>query len=115
MYPANFVNPTKSLLSINKINIPMDVLNIIKSYIYYDICSLNFAKRIAFKKKNINNLIQDSRYFYAGSPHLSHWRFGTGSNNIWGGYNCQTCGEYTLVMWKRTTLRNTLPICFCVN
>ena len=50
MYPANFVNPTKSLLIINKINIPMDVLNIIKSYIYYDIGSLNFAKRIAFKK-----------------------------------------------------------------
>ena len=51
MYPGNFVNPTKSLLVINKINIPMDVLNIIKSYIYYDINSLNFAKKIAFKKK----------------------------------------------------------------
>jgi hypothetical protein len=112
MYPGNFVNPTKSLLVINKINIPMDVLNIIKSYIYYDINSLNFAKKIAFKKKNINNLIQDNRHFYT-TPHRSQWRFGTGCNNIWGGYNCPTCGEYTLIMWKRSTIRNTLPICFC--
>jgi len=115
MYPANFVNPTKSLLIINKINIPMDVLNIIKSHIYYDIGSLNFAKRIAFKKKDINNLINDSRYFYAEPHHPIHWRFGTGTDNIWGGYNCQICGEYTLVMWKRATIRNTLPICFCVD
>ena len=113
MYPGNFVNPTKSLLVINKINIPMDVLNIIKSYIYYDINSLNFAKKIASKKININNFIQDSLYFYDIPQHVSNWRFGLGCNNIWGGYNCPTCGEYTLVMWKRATIRNTLPICFC--
>ena len=114
MYSGNFVNPTEKIKIINKIRYPMDVLNIIKSYIFYDKKSLIFAKKIASKKEIITEEIKDSKKITA--------------NGYWGlqlkpryqqkaqfqGYNCIICGEYTLVLWKKyKNTNNTLPICFC--
>jgi hypothetical protein len=114
MYPGNFVYPTKSLMLINKMRSPMDVLNIIKSYIFYDMKSLKFAKKVASKKEEITQEVKDSKKITA--------------NGYWGlqlkpryqqkaqfqGYNCNICGEYTLVLWKKyKKMKSTLPICFC--
>jgi hypothetical protein len=114
MYPANFVNPTETLLHINKIEKPMDVLNIIKSYLFYDSETLKFAKKVASKNKKITQVIKNSKK--------------TTCDGYWGlqlkpiyqqkarfqAYNCIICGEYTLTIWKNyKNTNNTLPICFC--
>ena len=121
MYPANFVNPTETLLHINKMIYPMDVLNIIKSYIFYDMKSLKFAKKVASKKEETTQEIKDSKK-------ITSELFDAGLGGYWGlqlkpryqqiaqfqGYNCNICGEYTLLIWKKyLKIKSTLPICFC--
>jgi len=116
MYPANFVHPTKSLLFINKLLITMDVLNIIKSYIYYDVESLNFAKKITKKNEKLTNKIKDSKKITC-SP-TGYWSLQLKpkykQKAQFQGYNCNICGEYTLVLWKKyKNINSSLPICFC--
>lgn len=107
MYPANFVNPTETLLHINKIEKPMDVLNIIKSYLFYDMETLIFVKKAASKKEKITKKIKDSNKFTGANWSLKPRKKAQG-------YNCNICGEYTLAIWKKyKNTNNTLPICFC--
>jgi len=117
MYPGNFVHPTKTLMLINKIRHPMDVLNIIKSYIFYDMKSLKFTKKIASKKEKFTQEIKDSKkiIIYSNGYWGLHLKPIYQQNAQFQGYNCNMCGEYTLVMWsqKKYKIKSTLPICFC--
>ena len=51
MIPSIYKNPKIKLLLLNKLNIPMDVLNIIKEYAFYNSEQLSFIKKIAAKKR----------------------------------------------------------------
>lgn len=118
MYPANFVNPTETLLYINKIEKPMDVLNIIKSYLFYDSETLKFAKKVASKNKKITRVIKNSKKRTSDGVMGGYWslnlKLSYQQKSYFQGYNCIICGEYTLTLWKNyKNTNNTLPICFC--
>ena len=48
---GSFIKPTNSLLAINKLYIPLELCDIIKKYLYYDIDSLKFIKKITKQKR----------------------------------------------------------------
>lgn len=118
MYPANFVKPTETLLHINKLEKPMDVLNIIKSYLFYDSETLKFAKKVASKNKKITLDIKNSKKITSDGVMGGCWSFNLKpryqEKAEFQGYNCNICGEYTFVLWKKyKNTNNTVPICFC--
>ena len=120
MYPGNFVHPRESLIIINKIHQPMDVLNIIKSYIFYDIESLIFAKKAASKKEIITKKIKDSNKI-SSEFNPGYWGLNLNprykQKDQFQGYNCGKCGEFTLVHWEGqfSNIESKLPICFCTD
>lgn len=115
-----FQHPTLTLLLINKISKPMDILNIVKSYLFYDKKSLTFAKKVTQQKKLINCLIKEGRSDIINSS--GYWIFDILSLhnkhiiNTLQAYNCTKCGEFSLVMWTNYKVNNnpTLPKCTCV-
>ena len=117
MYPGNFVNPKESLLLINRLKPSMDALNIVKSFIYYDIKSLIFAKKAASKKEKITEEIKDSKKI--NSELTGYWGLSLKprykQKPQFQGYNCVKCGEFKLVQWsgKFSNTKSTLKICFC--
>ena len=51
MIPSIYKNPKIKLLLLNKLNIPMDVLNIIKDFAFYNSEKMPFIKNISAKKR----------------------------------------------------------------
>ena len=118
MYPSNFVHPTKKLLLLNKLKKPMEIINIIKSYIFYDINSLNFAIKVASKKENHISKIKSSLKASLIINKTGYWSLYLSETyeekSYFQGYNCNICGEFTLVNWKNhKNIISGLPICFC--
>lgn len=115
-----FQHPTLTLLLINKIPKPMDILHIVKSFLFYDKKSLTFAKKVTQQKKLINCLINEGRSDIISSS--GYWIFDILSLhnkhiiNTFQAYNCTKCGEFSLVMWTNYKVNNypTLPKCTCV-
>jgi hypothetical protein len=120
---GKFIKPTYSLLTINKLHIPLELCNIIKKYLYYDIDSLNFIKELTKQKKEIpiiksalsrNNMPQwTHNHIERRDENSEHWIFGftRSRNNKFEslqlqGENCSICGEFI----KR---RGDLKICHC--
>ena len=60
IHTNKFIVPAKKLLLINKFNIPNDVLDIIKDYLFYNKTYLKFYKIISNKKHRINIFIQNA-------------------------------------------------------
>lgn len=60
IHTNNFIVPAKKLLLINDFNIPNDVLDIIKDYLFYNKTYLKFYKIISNKKHRINIFIQNA-------------------------------------------------------
>ena len=58
IHTNKFIIPAKKLLLINNFNIPNDVLDIIKDYLFYNKTYLKFYKIISNKKHRINIFIQ---------------------------------------------------------
>ena len=94
----------------------MDVLNIIKSYIFYDMETLKFTKKVASKKENLTEEINNS--IKVSSNTTGYWGLHLKpqyqQKPYFQGYNCNACGEFTLVHWKKhKNIISRLPICFC--
>ena len=132
---GNFIKPTCSLLTINKLYIPLELCHIIKKYLYYDIDSLKFIKELTKQKKELpiiksalsrNNMPLWLRYegvtvqFDENYEHCEHWIFGftrSYNNNKFEslqlqGENCSICGEYRYSSHQPHTKSN-LKICSC--
>ena len=60
IHTNKFIVPAKKLLLINHFNIPNDVLDIIKDYLFYNKTYLKFYKIISNKKHRINIFIQNA-------------------------------------------------------
>ena len=60
IHTNKFIVPAKKLLLINNFNIPNDVLDIIKDYLFYNKTYLKFYKIISNKKYRINIFIQNA-------------------------------------------------------
>jgi len=60
IHTNKFIIPAKKLLLINNFNIPNDVLDIIKDYLFYNKTYLKFYKIISKKKQRINVFIQNA-------------------------------------------------------
>ena len=60
IHTNKFIVPAKKLLLINHFNIPIDVLDIIKDYLFYNKTYLKFYKIISNKKHRINIFIQNA-------------------------------------------------------
>tara|TARA_A100001015_G_scaffold318752_1_gene439578 strand:+ start:5024 stop:5482 length:459 start_codon:yes stop_codon:yes gene_type:complete len=60
IHTNKFIVPAKKLLLIKNFNIPDDVLDIIKDYLFYNKTYLKFYKIISNKKHRINVFIQNA-------------------------------------------------------
>ena len=60
IHTNKFIIPAKKLFLINNFNIPNDVLDIIKDYLFYNKTYLKFYKIIRKKKQRINVFIQNA-------------------------------------------------------
>ena len=94
-------------LHINRINLPYELLDIIKSYLFYDIKTYNIIQNSKTQKRIMNNLInsaQMSRANHFGNhPNYTDdeegWVFGFGSEHPTEyiqlqAINCYYCGNY---------------------
>ena len=126
MLRGNFIKPTKKLLTINKINLPLDVLNIVKDYMFYTLNSMTHVRKLITEKKELdlikkawsrNNILN---IFNQHSSRLyeEHWIFGftyeNGPNETvqLQGVNCKKCGEYEYNRYSyKTHLKSNLRFC----
>ena len=128
---AELIKPTVKLCILNKLPLPLDVINEINKYVFYDITKLNFYKKKSKRKKNINRLVscafsrKNIPYWLKNSITQSNWEikeswmFGfswpdTGDMGIIQGENCSNCGEYIYLSYS--TYPHTHPnvkICSC--
>jgi len=108
---GSFIKPTNSLLAINKLYIPLELCDIIKKYLYYDIDSLKFIKKLTKQKKELklikSALSRNNMPLWTHNPierteeNSEHWIFGfmRSRNNKFEslqlqGENCSICGEF---------------------
>jgi len=126
---GSFIKPTCSLLTINKLPIPLEVCHIIKNYLYYDIDSFNFIKELTKQKKELpiiksawsrNNMpswTHDAQEQF--DENYEHWIFGfTRSHNKFESLqlqaeNCSICGEYIYTSTNHPHTKSNLKICSC--
>ena len=52
-----FYMPIDEILAINRLDMPRELLDIIKDYTYYNKTKLPYLKRISSKKESLNRLI----------------------------------------------------------
>jgi len=127
---GSFIKPTNSLLAINKLYIPLEVCDIIKNYLYYDINSLKFIKELTKQKKELK-LIKSAwsrnnmplwTHIEKTEENSEHWIFGftrSYNNNTFEslqlqGENCYFCGEFKLItIWKRKGSFSNMKLCHC--
>ena len=126
---GSFIKPTKSLLAINKLYIPLEVCHIIKNYLYYDINSLKFIKELTKQKKELpiiksawsRNNMPLWTHIETLNENSEHWIFGftrSYNNNFESlqlqAENCYFCGEFKLItIWKRKGSFSNMKLCHC--
>jgi len=136
MYPSFFKKPTQKLLILNIINnskIPLEVLSIIKDYVFYNIETIAFLKKISTKKKELpiiktaftRNNLPDWISDLSGvqlTENSSKWMFWSIVPNKWSrrlkimGENCRKCGEYSYISYTSIPyVLSKINICLCKN
>ena len=132
----NFVEPINKLMSINKINLPDELIYELKDYIFYNMTKMNFIKNISEKKDKINNLIQNACSRKMGYDQnmetgfkdsaekcekIENWTLGFPIWNYWTnettvlrGSNCKKCGEYEYIcIEKYKSIPSNIKLCDC--
>lgn len=132
----NFIEPIKKLMYINKINLPIELIYILKDYIFYNITKMKFIKGISKKKELINILIQNACSRKMGYDRLLKegfkdsaeacekmeiWTLGFPIWNYWSnetivlrGSNCKKCGEYEYIcIEKYKNVPSNMKLCNC--
>lgn len=100
---------TKQML-MNKIILPQELLNEMKSYCFYDVKSWETINFIKSKKNRIHDLFKNSTisranpddYYSDDEDNDEHWIFWTfdeedGLNKQFQGINCKHCGNYKMI------------------
>ena len=127
MIPGIFKNISQSnhkLKCLDKFNIPIETIDIIKSFIFYKIYSHPYYKIIS--KTNVLLLDKFTRIKYIPGISNGHWAVGfiINDNPITyskvHGENCVFCGEYLYAGWRSYIKYNlslppthTVPYCRC--
>tara|TARA_B110001450_G_scaffold34345_1_gene29732 strand:- start:4170 stop:4535 length:366 start_codon:yes stop_codon:yes gene_type:complete len=99
-----FKNISNKLIYLDKLKIPLENIDIVKSFAFHEINSLSYYKVISQKKKTYIDKFTKIKYLSGTSN--GHWAFGFVSNNNplkysqIHGRNCIKCGEYQLTFWK---------------
>ena len=132
----NFIEPIKKLIYINKINLPDELIYILKDYIFYNMKKMNFIKEMGIKKGLINILIQNACSRKMGYDHnmgegykdsaeacekMENWTLGFPIWNYWPnettvlrGSNCKKCGEYEYIcIEKYKSIPSNIKLCDC--
>ena len=103
--PSLSVQQIKEMI-INQFSVPNELVDIIKSFAFYDIETAMFIKQVKSQKSTLCKSISvaDCNHRNTGfDSHPYHWWFGYdiyGDTNIYGetlqlqGANCVKCGEY---------------------
>lgn len=115
MFRGNFIKPAQKLWLINNINLPMDVLNIVKDFAFYTENSMVYIKQLVTEKKELglirhawsrNNSPYNTHLWDINWEKDTHWMFGFTHENgphetlQLQGMNCKKCGEYTYYQYK---------------
>ena len=133
---GNFVYPIYKQLNINQLHLPIEICDLIQSYLFYNKESITFIKKISSNKQELS-LIKKAwtrtNIFPVPTSVLRSDRLTEeGSNWIWGftnyndpfqkdslqlqGENCPSCGEYKYISYRtKPHLHSKLSICFCSN
>ena len=85
-------NAIKKTLVLNKLNIPQDIIEILKSFLFFDI-------KILFKRSifDINDCL--SRKNTDMTDNNEHWAIGNNHTQLQA-INCKICGGYKLSKFK---------------
>mgnify|MGYP006082621659 CR=1 FL=1 len=121
---GNFVSPVYKQLNINQLALPLEICDLIQSYLFYNKESITFIKKISSNKLELT-LIKKAwtRTNSSGlTPDSSNWIWGfTHENDPYQkeylqmqGENCPSCGEYKYISYSTNPhLHSKLSICFC--
>ena len=133
---GNFVCPVYKQLNINQLKLPIEICDLIQSYLFYNKESITFIKKLSSNKLELT-LIKKAwtrtNIFPVPPSVLRNQRLTAESSNwVWGftsfndpfqkdtlqlqGENCPSCGEYKYISYRtKPHLHSKLSICFCSN
>lgn len=119
----------EKLFYVNNIELPKDIVNIIKEYLFIEQNDAMIIHFIQHKKKIVNGLIEmavsrnNSRGIWSNIETNPHWMFGFVGENFYldsalqlQGVNCPKCGEYKFISYD--TFPNVNPnikLCDCLT
>ena len=117
MVPGIFKKITQKLKCLDKFKMPLELIDIIKSFAFYEVFSFPYYKIITKKKQMLTDnffrveyipgIIANGRWtiviMYCQNPYL-----------FMQSQNCINCGEYLLTSWEtHPNAISSLPICKC--
>jgi hypothetical protein len=118
------LTPITKQLHINKFNLSDDLLNVIKSYCFYDIKTWELMNFIKYKKYRIHNLFKTStisranpyQLYFGNQDTEEYWMFWVffddGPNKQFQACNCKYCGNYKII--ANGTYYTEKIICHCI-
>jgi hypothetical protein len=103
---------------INRLEMPKEIRDIIKSYCFYDKKTWETIQFIRYKKEQINDLFENKIYYITGETQDyiedGHWAIGMFSSTVqFQGTNCVMCGNY-VQQYAPDYIANKI-ICNCEN
>ena len=131
---GNFVSPVYKQLNINQLALPLEICDLIQSYLFYNKESITFIKKLSSNKHELTLIkkawtrTNSSGFSPSGmsidrlTPDSSNWVWGfTHENDPYQkeylqmqGENCPSCGEYKYISYRtKPHLHSKLSICFC--
>ena len=119
MIPGVFNKITRKLYNLDKLELPTDVIDIIKSFAFIEVNTQPYYKIVIKNKKNISSNI--TKFEYIPGIYSGHWAIGCVTSNHpmnfikFQAMNCVSCGEYKTFsskMWKKGRI-NKLKTCRC--
>jgi len=124
MIPGIFKNISQKLKCLDKLKIPLETIDIIKSFTFYKIHSHEYYKIISKTKAPLLNIFTRIKYISGISD--GHWGLGfftLGNPEEYSqlqGVNCIDCGEFVHAGWRSYIKYNcatppnlTVPHCKC--
>ena len=122
MIPGIFKNTTEKLNNLDKLKLPIELIDIIKSFAFYEVNTQPYYKIVIKNKENISDKIE--KFVYFPGYYSGHWALGCTvvvSSDFplkhiqFQAVNCIFCGEYKTFsskMWKKGRI-NKLKTCHC--
>ena len=131
----NFIEPIEKIKCINKLNLPNELIYILKDYIFYNKTKMNYIKDMSKKKESINFRIKiacsrkmgydqniETGFRVSGEEceKSENWIFGfplynwLNEKTVLRGSNCKKCGEYEYIcIEKYRNVPSNIKLCNC--